>query len=269
MSCFSADFATAQGLPSLDSLAGKALFEKTWVSAPASTAASDGLGPFFNARSCSTCHPRGGRGDLADSLIIVTDDPVYGEFLQTRAVQGLRAEAQVRLVTRDHIKLFEDGTEVVMHQPAYELDDMQYGELHKPVSARIAPSLAGLHLLEQVPVEYLESIADPDDINGDGISGRISEVPEVATGKLMTGRFGWKAESYSLTMQIAKALSLDMGLGNSIFPSAFGDCTQDQANCLQMAAGNSPSSTDPEVSDTILGLLLTYLQGLAPAHQQG
>src|SRR6185369_2355878 len=35
---------------------GNALFNRNWVTAPASVIAIDGLGPTFNARSCSTCH---------------------------------------------------------------------------------------------------------------------------------------------------------------------------------------------------------------------
>ena len=47
---------------SLDYALGKALFDRLWTSAPASTDATDGLGPLFNARSCASCHPKGGRG---------------------------------------------------------------------------------------------------------------------------------------------------------------------------------------------------------------
>ncbi|MCX7289064.1 MAG: thiol oxidoreductase, partial [Rhodobacterales bacterium] len=35
---------------------GNALFRKTWIAAPASTRASDGLGPLYNARACQDCH---------------------------------------------------------------------------------------------------------------------------------------------------------------------------------------------------------------------
>src|SRR5215470_17516136 len=40
----------------LDHALGHALFEFTWVSAPASTKSTEGLGPLYNARSCATCH---------------------------------------------------------------------------------------------------------------------------------------------------------------------------------------------------------------------
>ena len=41
---------------------GNSLFNQSWVSAPASTTARDGLGPTFNARACATCHFKDGRG---------------------------------------------------------------------------------------------------------------------------------------------------------------------------------------------------------------
>ena len=41
---------------------GNSFFKKNWVTAPASTAGRDGLGPLFNARSCSSCHTHDGRG---------------------------------------------------------------------------------------------------------------------------------------------------------------------------------------------------------------
>ena len=44
----------------LDHALGKALFERLWVPAPASTDSADGLGPLFNARACSGCHAGGG-----------------------------------------------------------------------------------------------------------------------------------------------------------------------------------------------------------------
>ena len=50
---------------SMDTVLGKAVFERLWVSAPSSTKAADGLGPLFNARACSSCHQGGGRAKVA------------------------------------------------------------------------------------------------------------------------------------------------------------------------------------------------------------
>ena len=43
---------------------GNGMFKKIWVSSPASTPSSDGLGPMFNARSCQRCHLKDGRGHV-------------------------------------------------------------------------------------------------------------------------------------------------------------------------------------------------------------
>ena len=50
----------------LDFKVGNGFFRKLWVTAPASTRVSDGLGPLFNARSCQSCHLKDGRGASAD-----------------------------------------------------------------------------------------------------------------------------------------------------------------------------------------------------------
>src|SRR5690242_17921709 len=57
-----------QDAKGLDFEIGRALFERHWAAAPASTQAADGLGPLFNARACISCHPGGGRGVPFDKL---------------------------------------------------------------------------------------------------------------------------------------------------------------------------------------------------------
>jgi CxxC motif-containing protein (DUF1111 family) len=46
----------------LDFFVGNSFFNQNWVQSPSSTTARDGLGPLFNARSCSGCHFKDGRG---------------------------------------------------------------------------------------------------------------------------------------------------------------------------------------------------------------
>ena len=48
----------------LDWAVGRSFTHKPWVSAPATTTARDGLGPWFNANSCLACHPGNGQGQL-------------------------------------------------------------------------------------------------------------------------------------------------------------------------------------------------------------
>ncbi len=54
--------------------------------------------------------------------------------------------------------------------------DLVYGEMHPDVkmSARVAPPMIGLGLLEAIPDATLLQWADPEDRDGDGISGRVN-----------------------------------------------------------------------------------------------
>lgn len=230
--------------PSLDFITGKALFEKNWVPAPASTQASDGLGPYYNARSCNQCHPDGGSGSREQSLVLHLSDPVYGQQLQKYAVPGLAVEAVVEFT---HGEKTSD----------YSIKSLQSGPMQtSAVSPRLASSLHGLGLLEAVPESELAVLADEHDANSDGISGRINRVNGTV------GRFGWKASQSSLDAQVARALSLDLGLGNPLHPSAYGDCTSHQPDCLAKPHGNSLHHDNLETNTTVLDLLLTYVRGL-------
>ena len=63
---FSHPSATLSFAQQLDFRVGDGIFRKLWVSAPSSTASSDGLGPLYNARSCQSCHLKDGRGHPAE-----------------------------------------------------------------------------------------------------------------------------------------------------------------------------------------------------------
>jgi len=211
-------FAQTQDSSALNIAAGKALFDKNWVSAPASTQSSDGLGPYYDARSCAACHPAGGSGAFPDSLTQVIDDPFYGRQLQRHAVAGLPAEL--------------DSQHPLAHQG----------------SRRLSPPLAGSYLFELVAETTLQALADPDDRDGNGISGRVA------------GRYGYKADIATLAQQIGKAFSIDMGLGNTFYPSPWGDCTSRQTACLQLPAG--ALANDTEVSASVIPLLESWLRSL-------
>lgn len=245
----------AQELPSLDFIAGKALFEKNWVFAPASTDASDGLGPYYNARSCNQCHVGGGRGDPEQALTFHINDPVYGQQLQKFSRPGVPAEALVSLSWTDN----RENTS--LRTASVAISDLYYGELtSSALSLRLAPSLKGLGQLEKVPDAVIEALADPEDADGDGISGRVNRLPD---GRL--GRFGWKAAQAGLREQTGRALSLDLGLGNPLQVSAYGDCTPAQSACLETPSGNGSQLL--EVNETVLALLLTYIRELPGPEQ--
>ncbi|WP_414897789.1 di-heme oxidoredictase family protein [Rhodovulum sp. YEN HP10] len=267
----------------LDFRGGQALFDRGWVSAPSSTIASDGLGPLFNARSCLACHPGGGRGaapkgpgDLPAALMLqlsVPDpgasgiegylaagpDPVYGRQIQPLGLPGLTAEGRPR-VAYDEIEMALSGGEsALLRRPRYELADPGYGPLGADtvISPRIAPGLAGLGLLEAIPEEAILALADPEDEDGDGISGRASLLPG-PDGRPVLGRFGWTAAQPTLEAQIAHAFAHDIGLSSPLYPEGHGDCTPAQTACRAAPDGGDPEQDGFEISATALDLVTRH-----------
>ncbi len=251
----------------MDFLLGKAMFKKIWVSAPASTQSSDGLGPLYNARSCLGCHPRNGRGrppkkgETATSLFLQLSiaaktkkqkallslgkadhipDPVYGSQLQNRAVQGHDGEGQLHIEYQPVSVDMGGGEKVTLRKPLYRITGWKYGAPHKDlqISPRLAPQMIGLGLLEAISAQDIISHADPLDKDRNGISGKARKVWSTEKQKFMLGRFGWKASTPSVLEQSSKALHSDIGISNPIFRTHYGDCTKMQAKCQNAPHGN-------------------------------
>jgi CxxC motif-containing protein (DUF1111 family) len=106
-----------------------------------------------------------------------------------------------------------------------------------------------------VPEATLEALADPDDANGDGVSGRINRVTDHA-GRPAVGRFGWKANVATLAEQAAGAAIGDIGITTSLFPDQ--NCSTEQADCI-----GAMGEHEPEMSDSFLERLVVYIQTLA------
>jgi CxxC motif-containing protein (DUF1111 family) len=104
-------------------------------------------------------------------------------------------------------------------------------------------------LLEAIPESAIQALADPDDADKDGISGRMNIVHDYKTGEPHLGRFGWKAGKQSVAHQIAGAFNTDMGVMTSIYPTP--DCGTEQAGC-----GNAGGK---EVADEDFQHLVDYI----------
>ena len=190
---------------------GNGFFNQPWVEAPASTEARDGLGPLFNARNCSDCHAKDGRAEPPEDgqspfggLLLRLSvpgpdgpipDPVYGGQLQDLANPDIVVEAEPSITWEEQGGVYPDGTEFSLLHPTYTLDNPGYGPFSDDlmVSPRIAPHMVGLGLLEAISAERLDELADPDDDDGDGISGRIQWL-DTEDGHQI-GRFGWKGDA--------------------------------------------------------------------------
>ena len=133
--------------------------------------------------------------------------------------------------------ILDDGTMVSLRVPSYALADPGYGapDPELMISPRVAPPMIGLGLVEAVPEADIVALADPDDADGDGISGKPSWVKD-ASGNLVLGRFGWKASMPTIRAQSAGAFSGDIGISTPDHPAHSGDCTAAQVRLPQRPA---------------------------------
>ena len=256
---------------------GNSFFNQSWVQAPASTESRDGLGPLFNARSCAACHFKDGRGApplepdesfLGILLRLSIDgqgpngepvpEPNYGGQLQPFSIAGVPAEGNPTVEYTEMPGEHDDGEAYVLLSPTYTISDLAYGPMSSEVliSPRVAPAVIGLGLLEAIDEDRLQQLADPDDADGDGISGRINMVWDVAKETPVIGRFGWKAEQPTVRQQSAGAFLGDMGITSELFPAQ--NCSSAQIDCEAAISGG-----DPEIPDNLLDRVETYGRLLA------
>ncbi|MDJ0708058.1 MAG: di-heme oxidoredictase family protein [Leptolyngbyaceae cyanobacterium MO_188.B28] len=276
--------AFAQPLPNLDRRRrrvfafGDHLFNTQWIQAPGSVTTVDGLGPLFNRSSCAGCHVRDGRGRpplpdenrMLSKLIRLSipgqnehggplPHPVYGGQLQEQGILGVPAEGKTQINWEEEPHRFTDGTSFSLRRPTYTFTDLAYGPLGEEtlLSPRVAPAVFGLALLENIPNAEILSHADPDDQDGDGISGRPNYVWDIAQQAKSLGLLGWKANEPNLKQQISGAFNGDIGITSSLHPNS--SCSDQQSQCQEeLTYGDQP-----EVSDEFLDKVTTYVSLLA------
>ena len=202
-------------------------------------APSSGLGPIFNNVSCASCHSGDGRGRLSNALqrIGSSDDDllraVGGPQIQDKAIPGAEAE----------------------RVPA-----------GAAVSLRLPPPVFGVGLIDAIPDATILALADADDRDADGISGRPNWVtpadyapnaPTNASGQRI-GRFGRKAQTASLLEQTVEAYHQDMGITSDFQP-------RENHNPLSSVPIDAADRVvDPEVPPATVLALVHYLRTLAP-----
>ena len=250
---------------------GNSFFNQNWVMAPSSTEARDGLGPFFNSRSCAGCHFKDGRGRAPETpgetptgllfRLSIPErgannqnlpDPIYGGQYQEAAVEDVLPEGSIQIDYTEISGAFADGRPYTLRQPTYTLTDLNYGEMHPDmmISPRVANQMIGLGLLEAVPEETLLALADPDDTDGDGISGRPNTVWDDVTQQFAIGRFGWKANQPTILQQVSEAFNGDIGITTSIVPTQ--NCSPAQTLCAGVLDGGVPEIPDDDLLKVVL-----------------
>ena len=170
----------------------------------AETFTSDnGLGPLFVAASCGSCHAGDGKGHPFTTLTRFGQKDSSGNTflhlgapqLQNRALPG--------------------------HQP----ESLPVGATFSKFTP---PANSGLGFLDAIADATILALADPDDKDGDGISGVAQWVPlkpylspragSIVNKGFHIGRFGKKGSAYDLLQQTAGAYNQDMGITSTYEP---------------------------------------------------
>jgi len=186
---------------------------------------SEGIGPFFNGDACRSCH----------------FDPVIGGAGPS-GVDAMRQGSFAGFIFRAP----STGTAVPRHavmpiRPEADAD----ANFFEP---RQTPSTLGLGLLERIPRETIEALADPGDEDGDGIAGRAHVLDD---GRL--GRFGWKDNVPSVRDFVRDALSGELGLTVPDEPGlSFGSTNDDD------------ETSDPEADASTIDAMTAFMTFLAP-----
>lgn len=265
---------------------GNQMFTTKWIASPAAQRTTDGLGPLFNRESCFSCHLENGRGSApkgpwqrVDTALVRVSipgtaetggpNPVprYGDQIQDRAIPGVPPEAKVEVNWTEIPGKYADGTEYALRKPDVKLTEPGYGPFPDDMmmSFRVANPMIGSGLLEAVPEEILVALADPDDADKDGISGRVNRVYDIPSKSTMPGRFGWKANSATLVHQNAAAALGDMGVTTPILP--VDHCMPGQDACAESAKANKPIE-GMDMTKSFFKRLVTYSQLLAVPKQR-
>lgn len=262
-----------------DFVVGNSFNRNPWVTAPSSTEARDGLGPFMNAISCAGCHFKDGRGappapgEAAVSLLVKISEPGadahggpkpvanFGTQLNPFQIAGVaESEGNVTVQYTELPGTYPDGMPYSLRKPTYTFEN---GALASVLaSPRVAPFMGGTGLIEAIPESVILSYADAADSDGDGISGKPNYVWDVIHQTEALGRFGWKCGAPSVKQQVAAAFLNDIGITSTLFPN-------ENLNGTQQQYASLPNGGSPEIPDEILNRVLFYTVALAmPARRK-
>jgi CxxC motif-containing protein (DUF1111 family) len=212
-------------------------------------ATEEGLGPAFNGTSCAACH-------------------------NVPAVGGGGVMAELRAGRRNadgEFETFDVTGETLFHLfsvPSHGCQPMLPADA--TVFARRVPiPLFGAGLVEAIPDETIRSLEDPNDRNGDGVSGRAALVVDVASGERRVGRFGWKAQHATLLTFSADAYRNEMGITNDVFPQevAFGVRPEQMRVCDRVP--DPEDVRDPTTRRRGIDNFATFMRLLAPIGREG
>ncbi len=204
--------------------------------------AGEGLGPAFNGLGCAQCHA-------------------------TPAIGGVSPVSEFRAGHLDDDGNFTVlGGETLFH--LFSLPNQECQPAIPPeanvVARRIPIPLFGAGLVEAIPDETIRALEDPDDANGDGISGRAAIVVDIASGDERVGRFGWKSQHATLLVFGADAYRNEMGITNDLFPTEVASGIDPEALALCDLTPDPEDGPEPLTGLRGIDAFEAFMKFLAP-----
>jgi len=203
--------------------AGEVLFKHEWKPRDPLSASGDGLGPVFNATSCVACHNQGGiggAGGLTHNVTTFTVRPINGVGKAREGVVHARSTKYQETLAQVHFSLPE-----IAQPPLAMLVDLPSRQnverLMFPqgvhISQRNTPALFGAKLIDEIPERAIIANERREQLKwgmspAEGERAPVGRAPRLAGGRI--GRFGWKAQTASLSDFVQAACANELGLGN-------------------------------------------------------
>lgn len=251
---------------------GDTKFSAAFVTAPAHV--NPGIGPLYNNISCGSCHQSQGSGappqalqtaGLESFFLLLSDGgvdehgapadvPGFGNQLQNNSTYGKPKEGDYSVTYTNQTFTYPDGSTVILRVPSYNITNAYLPfPSNTKVSPRMAPSVFGLGLLENIGDATLIAMSNQASMDTNIIYGEVQYVWDVIKNQLSIGRFGHKCERPSVEQQVAEALNQDIGITNKLFP-------------VENSFGQSQYYDDglnPEITDSTLNALVYYMRTIA------
>ena len=210
--------------------------------------AEDGLGPAFNGASCAVCHSVptiGGFGLVSEVRAGIRD--ANGAFRPVVKIDGSDGDTLFQLFST----------------PNHVCQPVLPPEINV-VARRIPIPVFGAGLVEAIPDDAIEALADPSDRDRDGISGRAALVRDLVTGEMRVGRFGWKAQHATLKAFSADAYRGEMGITNEVLPTELAVGVSAERLRLCDPIPDPEDQPDPRTGLSALDNFEAFMKFLAP-----
>ena len=204
--------------------------------------AGEGLGPAFNGLGCSQCH-------------------------STPAIGGIGPVSEMRaghLDENGNFTVLAGGTLFHLFSlPNHECQPKIPPEANV-IARRVPIPLFGAGLVEAIADETILALEDPDDQDGDGISGHAAMITDVATGDRRVGRFGWKSQHATLLAFSGDAYRNEMGITNDLFREEVANGVDPEALELCDLLPDPEDGVDPLTGLRGIDAFEAFMKFLAP-----